>query len=289
MRDPLWRTAEGENLGSRDLVAGRMKGGEDPLSLYRRIELGIPGAPMPAYSPESEDPNEIWDLVHYLASIRRRPPAPEPLSPLWLPLSANEQGRWIDHDFRLTLMVTGAVGFLALGGLALALGRSFLVHGIPAPWRPGTAWVQTVWVAVPAVIVLSMIGNSWTVYRKLTEPLPDALRIKVTAKQFFWSFEYPDAKAKSTGLAAVPAGRPLHFEIDSQDVIHSFFVPHLKMKRDAIPGLTTHLWVRPIDRPGILPVLCNQLCGTEHALMNAELAVMDPVEFERWLTLQRVP
>ena len=85
----------------------------------------------------------------------------------------------------------------------------------------------------------------------------------------------------------MPAGRPVHFELDSEDVIHSFFLPHLRMKRAVVPGMTTHLWVAPIEKPGTYPILCNQLCGDNHAIMNATLRVLDPVDFERWVALRK--
>ncbi len=285
MRDPEWLTAEGEGLGSRDLVAGTFKGEEDPVSLYRRIEVGIPGAPMPAL--DAGDPDYVWDLVHYLRSIRVEPPPPEPLGTVWFPASVNSQGRLIEHDFYLTLAVTGAVGLLALGGLVAALLRSRLGSRGAPPWRPGDRRVFAAWIAIPTVIVLVMIVNSWNVYRSLIAPIPDALHVKVTGRQFFWSFDYPGQHARSAGVVAVPAGRSVHFELSSDDVIHSFYLPHLKMKRDAIPGLTTHLWVAPIDKPGRYPILCNQLCGTDHAIMIATLEVLPAGDFDRWLALRK--
>ena len=67
-------------------------------------------------------------------------------------------------------------------------------------------------------------------------------------------------------------------------MLHSFFLPHLKMKRDAVPGMMTHLWVRPIAR-GTYPILCNQLCGTDHAIMNAALEVLPQGAFDNWIEL----
>ncbi len=282
MRDPTWKTAEGEPIASRDLRSGRLKGGDGPDDLYRRIAAGIPGTPMPAHANLAAE--DIWSVVHHVRSLRTEVAREAPLPAWWLPVSANAQGEMIDHDFHLTVLVTGAVGFLALAGLALAIGRAlFRRDAAPPPWRPGSRIVEAVWVAVPAVIVIVMVVNSWVVFRELTRPLDGALRIRVTGRQYFWSFEYPDLGARSAGTAAVPAGRPVRFEIGSQDVIHSFFVPHLKMKRDAIPGVTTDLWVRPIAKPGAYPILCNQLCGTDHAVMNGAVEVMSEEAFAKWI------
>lgn len=284
-RDPEWRTAEGEGLASRDLTAAMLKGADDPASLYRRVHAGIPGTPMPAN--DTLTPGEIWDVVHYIRSLRASVPAEAALPTWWLPESANAQGREIDHDFYLTLAVTGGVGLLVLSGLVASLIRGLWRRDASVPHRPGSRAVEAVWVAIPTAIVLVMVVNSWVVYRDLTRPLDGALRVKVKGKQFFWAFEYPEQGVASTGAAAVPAGRPVHFEIDSEDVIHSFYLPHLKMKRDAIPGFTTHLWMRPVEMPGYYPILCNQFCGTDHAIMNATLEVLPADAFDRWIALRR--
>ncbi len=285
--DPSWRTAEGEPVASRDLTAATLKGADDPESLYRRIHAGIPGTPMPAN--DTLTPEQIWNVVHYIRSIRTGVPEEARIPTWWLPESANAQGREIDHDFHLTLAVTGVIGFLVISGLGLSLVRGILTRADPVapPYRPGSRLVEAVWIAIPAAIVLVMVVNSWVVYRNLTRPLDGALRVKVKGKQFFWAFEYPELGIASTGAAAVPAGRPVHFEIDSDDVIHSFYLPHLKMKRDAIPGFTTHLWMQPIGNPGHYPILCNQFCGTDHAIMNATLEVLPAEAFDRWILLRK--
>jgi cytochrome c oxidase subunit 2 len=229
-------------------------------------------------------PDAIWDVVHYIRSLRKAP-ADEPLEALWLPRSANAQGEAIDHDFLLTLGVTGTLGVLVLAALLAAVGRGIVRRGETPPHRPGTRWVEVLWIAIPTAIVLVMIVNSLVLYADLTREIPGALRVKVTGRQFFWSFEYPESGAVSTGTCAIPAGRPVHFEIVSEDVIHSFFLPHLKMKRDALPGFMTHLWVQPLGRTGAYPILCNQFCGTDHAIMNGTLRVLPPEDFENWLAL----
>ena len=193
----------------------------------------------------------------------------------------------VDHDFYLTLLVTGAVGLAALGGPGACLALSLRKNRQVPPYRPGNLKVEIVWIAIPSAIVLVMIVNSWILYQRLIQPIPDALRVRVTGRQFFWAFEYPDLGVKSTGAAAVPAGKPVHFEIVSEDVIHSFFLPHLKTKRDAVPGMMTHLWAEGIDPPGLYPILCNQFCGTDHSIMNATLEVLAPADFERWIALRK--
>lgn len=284
-RDPEWRTAEGDPIASRDLTAETLKGGDEARDLFRRIKAGIPGSPMPATAGLSDA--EAWDVVRYLRSLRTAPLPEAAAATWWLPPSASAEARVIDHDFYLTLAVTATIGAIVLAGLAAALLRGiFRREGTP-PWRPGSLKVEAVWIAIPAVIVVVMAANSWIIYRRLSRPIDGALRVHVTGRQFFWAFDLPDHGARSTGALRVPAGRPLHFEIDAEDVIHSFYLPHLKMKRDAVPGITTHWYLSGIDRPGRYPILCNQLCGTDHAIMNATLEVVSPEDFERWVALRK--
>jgi cytochrome c oxidase subunit II len=118
---------------------------------------------------------------------------------------------------------------------------------------------------------------------------PDPLRVNVTAQQFTWTFEYSEAGVTSRVLH-VPVGRQIEFRLRSLDVIHGFWVPEWRIKRDAVPvgpGQTVDdtVVITP-DREGKYSVVCAELCGLGHATMRNPVVVESEREFERWLDRQ---
>jgi cytochrome c oxidase subunit 2 len=119
---------------------------------------------------------------------------------------------------------------------------------------------------------------------------PEALRIRITAHQWWWEVEYLDAIAQDRVTTAnhltIPVGRPVMLELRSGDVIHSFWVPSLNGKKDLLPGYTTQLALIAA-RAGHYTGECAEFCGYQHAHMSIDLTAATPQEFERWLETQR--
>ena len=109
----------------------------------------------------------------------------------------------------------------------------------------------------------------------------DRLTIRVEAHQFYWQFVYPDGQVAIDRMV-VPAGRVVSLDVTSPDVVHSWWVPALGGKIDAIPGRTTHTWFQA-DTPGVYRGQCAELCGLEHASMRATVEVVGETEFARFL------
>ena len=118
------------------------------------------------------------------------------------------------------------------------------------------------------------------VFRDLRTPVPGAADIHVVAKQFFYTFQYPDGR-KAVNELRVPQGRPLKLLMISEDVIHGFFIPDYRIKQDILPGQYTTLWLSP-DKAGAYDIFCTQYCGVGHSTMRARLVVMPPAEYARW-------
>ena len=104
-------------------------------------------------------------------------------------------------------------------------------------------------------------------------------------KQWMWKFAYPDGPS-SVDTLRVPAGRPVRLLITARDVIHSFFVPALRLKQDVLPGRYTQAWFNA-DKPGRYEIFCAAVLRPSHSQMAAELVVMPAAEFDEWLTVQR--
>lgn len=121
---------------------------------------------------------------------------------------------------------------------------------------------------------------------------PDALRIEVTGHQWWWEIEYwpgdPRRVATTANELYIPVDTPIHLELASVDVIHSFWVPSLHGKKDLIPGRKNRTWLRA-DQPGVYRGQCGEYCGLEHAKMAISVIAVPPAEFEAWLARQRRP
>jgi cytochrome c oxidase subunit 2 len=121
-------------------------------------------------------------------------------------------------------------------------------------------------------------------------PPPDAIQIRVTGRQWFWDVEYRDSLPSRWATTAneihVPVGRPVVFQLRSTDVIHSFWVPNLGVKRDMIPGQETSIWFQA-DTPGVYRGQCAEFCGYQHAKMSFLVVAEPPDRFAVWLDRQR--
>jgi cytochrome c oxidase subunit II len=150
----------------------------------------------------------------------------------------------------------------------------------------GGALIPTVVLAGLLIYVLSMLP-------RLIAPAPEgSLRISVTGEQWWWRVRYhPHLGGEAVELAneiRLPVGEPVEFELDSPDVIHSFWIPSLGGKMDMIPGRRTRLVLEP-TRTGTFRGVCAEFCGTSHAFMAFDVVVMEREDFARWLDAQRQP
>ncbi len=150
----------------------------------------------------------------------------------------------------------------------------------PTPTEfPGHTGLEVLWIVLATLLVLTMFVYGVAGWRFLRGAPADALTVKVDSRQWAWSFEYPNG-LKSAQLA-VPVGRNLHLEMSSRDVIHSFFVPALRIKQDTVPGMTTYAWFKA-TQPGTYDILCAEYCGERHSAMLAKLIVLPPEQFAQW-------
>ncbi len=145
----------------------------------------------------------------------------------------------------------------------------------------GHRGLETAFVATSVVIVLVMFYVGWRGYKALFTGMPESLfTIKATARQWSWSFEYPN-KVVSDRLL-IPAGSPVRVDLFSTDIIHSFYIPAFRVKQDVVPGAARSVWFQA-DLPGEYDLFCAEYCGTGHSMMVSSAVVMDKAEFASWL------
>lgn len=137
-----------------------------------------------------------------------------------------------------------------------------------------------------AVILVLMVQSFRTGPRAAEPPQEPALRVRLVGHMFWWEVHYPDHGVVTANEIHVPAGQATQLELESADVIHSFWIPALHGKLDMIPGRTNIFWVQP-DRPGIFRGQCAEFCGTQHALMGLMVVAEPPDEFDAWIETQQ--
>lgn len=145
---------------------------------------------------------------------------------------------------------------------------------------------------VPTVVLGVLIIFGMPLLPDLVASAPEgSLKVEVRGAQWWWRVRYLGPEGDAVELAneiRLPVSEPVQFELESEDVIHSFWIPSLGGKVDMIPGRRTHLALEP-TRTGIYRGVCAEYCGTSHALMGFDVVVVEKEEFDRWLRHQRQP
>ncbi len=141
--------------------------------------------------------------------------------------------------------------------------------------------LETVWTVIPAVIAGFTFYLGLNSYREMRTPPANALEINVDAHSWRWEFEHPNGK-KDTDKLVVPIGGPVRLIMTSHDVLHSFFIPAMRVKEDVRGNVYSYLWFTPV-RLGTYPVFCAEYCGFDHSGMMASLEVVTPEAYQDYI------
>jgi cytochrome c oxidase subunit II len=206
----------------------------------------------------------------------------------WLPPAAGKEATRIHFVFWFTTAI--CIGVFAV--VASVLTYSIWKFRVKAddfsdgPPTHGHTKLEIVWTAVPAVLVTAISIVSAIVLAQNGNAGSNPLIVKVTARQFAWTFTYPNGK--TYGHLTLPEGRHTKLRITSEDVIHSFWVPELSQKQDAVPGEINSLVVTP-TRTGTFPVICTELCGLGHAVMRSHVDILTASKYDAWVKAGGAP
>ena len=177
--------------------------------------------------------------------------------------------------------------------------------------RRTSTWIEAAVVLAELLLLVGFSIPAWATRVREVPASTQAVVIRIVAEQFSWNVHYPGADGAfgqtapalmaadnplgldpgsthaaddvtAVNLILVPVGRPVVVHLSAKDVIHSFGVPAMRVKQDAIPGIPTNVWFTPI-RLGDYDVACSQLCGLGHYRMRATVRVVDDAEFKRWI------
>jgi cytochrome c oxidase subunit 2 len=149
----------------------------------------------------------------------------------------------------------------------------------------GNTRLEIAWTLIPTVIVLFGAIYSWITLSDIEAHDADRMVVDVYGQQYQWHFNYPEQAVTSRELH-VPVDRQVEFRLHALDVIHSFWVPEWRIKKDAVPGITTAAFVTP-DKTGDYTLVCTELCGIGHSTMRAPVVVEDSQNaFDQWAGTQ---
>jgi cytochrome c oxidase subunit 2 len=208
----------------------------------------------------------------------------------WLPENVSTYGPEIDRLFYFIYYLTGAV-FLAVQLTLLAF--LFMYRHRPdrrATYTHGNTTLEIVWTIIPAIILVALALVSRSTWASIKERMPPSdYVVAVTGKQFNWEIAYPgpDGKLGTSDDVTmdndlhVPVNKTIRIVLKARDVIHSYFVPALRLKQDAVPGHEIPVWFKAV-KAGRYEVPCAELCGYGHSGMKGWLYVHTPEEYDAW-------
>jgi cytochrome c oxidase subunit 2 len=230
--------------------------------------------------------------------------------------NANE----IDSLYKVTLYIALAIFVAVIGALAYALVKFRARKGARPAQIRGNTRLEVGWTVAAAVILIALavltfaklgsiqdpsnsgpegdrlVGDSGLLYASATRKLPPngkSLNIQVIGRQYIWQYVYPGA-SEPDGLGApysyeelvVPTETTVTLDITSSDVVHSWWIPQLGGKFQAVPGYHNYAWFK-VYKPGIYRGQCAALCGRGHARMIATVKAVPPAQFDAWLAEQK--
>lgn len=210
---------------------------------------------------------------------------------IWLPRDVSEHGRVIDDLFMFILWLTGIV-FIVTEGVLFYFAWKYDEHKTnkPAVFSHGSHGLEVVWTILPAVTLLFIAIYQMDAWAAAKMRKPDILpTVEVTGRQFNWDFRYPgpdkelytsDDVVRTDGKLYLPAGEEVLLRITSADVLHSFFLPNLRLKQDVIPGMEQNMWFTATDT-GEFDIVCAELCGWGHYKMKGRVYLLPRPEYDQ--------
>jgi cytochrome c oxidase subunit 2 len=210
------------------------------------------------------------------------------------------EARTIDHLVNPVFMIAGVVFVLVQAGI-LFLAWRFRSRkdddGSLPPQVHGNTKLELGWTIIPALLLAGVGGASVLTILDLDDRPADAMQVTVVGQQWWWEYRYDvDHDGTDDIITAndlvIPAGEPVALTITSRDVIHSFWIPALNGKRDAVPGRTSPLLLEA-DHPGVFRGQCTEFCGLSHGYMRMRVVALDEADYAAWqtnqLTLAKAP
>jgi cytochrome c oxidase subunit 2 len=211
----------------------------------------------------------------------------------WFPARASKQAGETDTLYHVLVIASIPIFVLVVTVVLYCVWQFRMKPGEELKDGPpihGNTRLEVFWTALPAVLLLGLVGYSFVVLHDNEAKPASEIRIGVTGQQFAWTYQYPPSVTGGAPVNSyqlyIPKGESVKFELHSKDVIHAFWVPAFRIQEDVVPGITTN-WRVTATRLGTYPVVCNLLCGLGHSLMRSKVHVVSLAQFQTWLKSQQ--
>jgi cytochrome c oxidase subunit II len=209
----------------------------------------------------------------------------------WFPVAASTQAGPIDTLWHVLLVVSVPIFVLVTTIVGFAMWKFRMRPGeeeLDGPNIHGNTKLEVIWTAIPAIILVGLCGYAYAVLTDIESAQASEMKVRVVGEQFAWTFYYPDETGKevASNQLYLPVNRSVEFTIQSKDVLHDFWVPAFRVKKDAVPGIDTDYRVQP-TKIGTFPVVCAELCGLGHSVMRSTVHVVSNQDFEAFMDRTR--
>jgi cytochrome c oxidase subunit II len=213
------------------------------------------------------------------------------LEHLYFPHDISTFGPKIDWLFELIFWIVLVVWIAVMIAMVVFMVRYRTRPGRKAEYIEGNSRLEIIWTTATTVILITLAIMSRSTWADIKEHGPPGdVFYKVNAKQFNWEITYPGPDGKFGTKSEltmdnelhVPVNKVVRIDLTSKDVIHSFFVPNLRLKQDAVPGRIIHVWFEATET-GQYEIPCAELCGFGHSGMKGNLTVQSQEDYDKWL------
>lgn len=233
-----------------------------------------------------------------------------------LPEGVTDSSRAIYHLHMMAFWVCVAIGIIVFGIMAIAIFKHRKSKGAVAATFHENTRAEIIWTIIPVIILVALAIPAARALYLIEDSSNAEMTIKVTGYQWKWEYEYPEegirffsnldpnsreASTLGSGIdpysvehylrevdnpVVIPVGKKIRFLFTANDVIHSWWVPELAVKKDAIPGFVNDMWTK-VDKPGVYRGQCAELCGKGHAFMPIKVVAMAAPEYTQWVAGQK--
>jgi len=233
-------------------------------------------------------------MIPFLLPLAAQAGTVEPASFL-LPPAATEYAKQTDFTWNF-ILITDVVFFIILMGMMILFAVKYKQRqeGEKTDPTKGSHLLEAIWAVVPSILLLVFFALGFQGWINQAVPPADSLDVRVTGQKWSWTYEYGNGIKTFANLKAgtqdqyegeglvVPAGKPIRLTMSSQDVIHSFYVPDFRIKKDVLASRYTVQWFNALE-PGEHQVYCTEYCGTAHSRMMSRIKVLSAADYSAWL------
>jgi cytochrome c oxidase subunit 2 len=202
----------------------------------------------------------------------------------WMPTQASSYAPRVDWVFYFILAITSFFFLLITVVMIIFVIRYRRRPGHDSqPSAHQNMKLEVTWTIIPLIVVVVIFVVGFKGYMDMATPPANSYQIMVIAQRWSWAFQYPNGYVDAN--LHVPVDRPIELILTSRDVIHSFYVPAFRIKKDAVPGRYNKTWFQAtqVNATQGFDLFCAEYCGTSHSAMLAKVFVHEPTEFARWL------